>query len=325
MSSQNKNKKVNLIVAVLIMICGMGLGGWLVLKSQIGKADIAQQITGLFKPQNSQNIDDKNKDSDNDGLTDWQEAIYQTDANNPDSDSDGYLDGEEVFSGYDPLVKAPNDKISLTAIWPRPEPGSFVGVNLTEELIKAISESVKNTNENPFASEGTLDLQANDIVQNALNIALSKSPQFTLIPTISDSEIKISADNSSENVKNYVKEVTGVLDNYLGSGANFSQTSLEALEDAIDSNNFKELNPYIDAYQKSFQQIKEIAAPTDWQEIHKKTLTMLLGSANIFQAVSLLQEDPLRAALALQEYQTISDTGQEVLDQGLNLIPGQNQ
>lgn len=43
------------------------------------------------------------KDSDNDGLTDMEEIIYDTDSKNPDSDGDGYKDGAEVDSGYNPL------------------------------------------------------------------------------------------------------------------------------------------------------------------------------------------------------------------------------
>jgi hypothetical protein len=43
-------------------------------------------------------------DSDNDGLTDYQEInIYHTDPHNPDTDGDGYLDGAEVNAGYNPL------------------------------------------------------------------------------------------------------------------------------------------------------------------------------------------------------------------------------
>jgi hypothetical protein len=43
-------------------------------------------------------------DSDNDGLTDYQEInIYHTNPHNPDTDGDGYLDGAEVKAGYNPL------------------------------------------------------------------------------------------------------------------------------------------------------------------------------------------------------------------------------
>jgi hypothetical protein len=41
-------------------------------------------------------------DTDNDGLSDEQEAIYYTDAQNPDTDGDGYEDGIEIEKGYSP-------------------------------------------------------------------------------------------------------------------------------------------------------------------------------------------------------------------------------
>lgn len=44
-----------------------------------------------------------NIDSDNDGLTDSQEAKYGTDPHNPDTDGDGFKDGDEVKNGYNPL------------------------------------------------------------------------------------------------------------------------------------------------------------------------------------------------------------------------------
>lgn len=51
----------------------------------------------------NKNVNQGTVDSDNDGLTDAEEAIYGTDKNNPDTDKDGYLDGEEIENGYNPL------------------------------------------------------------------------------------------------------------------------------------------------------------------------------------------------------------------------------
>lgn len=43
-------------------------------------------------------------DTDDDGLTDAEEALYGTDINNPDTDGDGVSDGDEVAAGTDPTV-----------------------------------------------------------------------------------------------------------------------------------------------------------------------------------------------------------------------------
>ena len=46
-------------------------------------------------------------DTDSDGLSDLEEAIFGTDPRSPDTDGDGFLDGNEVFNLYNPNGKAP--------------------------------------------------------------------------------------------------------------------------------------------------------------------------------------------------------------------------
>lgn len=58
------------------------------------------------KPQNKppEALKHSSKDSDKDGLTDWEEIhVYGTDPFNPDTDGDGMKDGEEVSLGRNPL------------------------------------------------------------------------------------------------------------------------------------------------------------------------------------------------------------------------------
>lgn len=55
------------------------------------------------------------KDSDKDGLTDNEEAIWGASQSKPDTDGDGYLDGNELLAGYSPtgtflLAEDPNAK-----------------------------------------------------------------------------------------------------------------------------------------------------------------------------------------------------------------------
>lgn len=47
------------------------------------------------------------EDSDKDGLTDGEEALFGTNKNKEDSDKDGYIDGTEVFNLYNPQGTAP--------------------------------------------------------------------------------------------------------------------------------------------------------------------------------------------------------------------------
>lgn len=58
----------------------------------------------VFFQELSSLVDNKDLDSDNDGLKNFEEYLYNTDPNNPDTDGDGYLDGNEVEHGYDPTI-----------------------------------------------------------------------------------------------------------------------------------------------------------------------------------------------------------------------------
>lgn len=67
---------------------------------------------------------DMYKDSDNDGLTDYEEkAIYQTFWYDNDTDDDGFMDGNEVANGYSPkhpllkMMEADSDNDGLNDEW----------------------------------------------------------------------------------------------------------------------------------------------------------------------------------------------------------------
>ena len=65
------------------------------------------QWEALFEEMDPEVVNDKDQDSDEDGLTDFEEFLAGTDPGNPDTDGDGILDGSEVWLvnfGFDPAV-----------------------------------------------------------------------------------------------------------------------------------------------------------------------------------------------------------------------------
>jgi hypothetical protein len=310
------NKRFNIIAACAILLAGILIGGYFVLQAKSGSADFTETLTSLFKGTDEKNQDEKTRDQDNDGLTDWQEEIYKTDLLNPDTDNDGYLDGEEVLSGYDPTKPAPDDKLIETAINPRPAKGSFVGVNLTEELGKSILENIQANPSAALSDETTMDLQANDLITNALATALAKSPNLNLIPEISDNDIKISSETSREAEENYTKKISEIISEKAG----FQKSVLEIAEKAAQTKNYSELDKYIAGYIDGYLACKEVIVPIRWKEIHKKNLSFLLGSANIFQSFKMLEQDPFRAALAIQQYQAIVSGYKQMTEEIESLI-----
>lgn len=72
---------------------------------QKGSEDMDFDKDGLWdKDEAKDRTNPRLADTDNDGLTDYQEVkVYRTDPNNPDTDGDGHADGDEVKNGYDPF------------------------------------------------------------------------------------------------------------------------------------------------------------------------------------------------------------------------------
>ncbi|MFH0814601.1 MAG: hypothetical protein V1902_00695 [Candidatus Falkowbacteria bacterium] len=67
-------------------------------------------VVELFKPEKLADTvlaDIAGADSDKDGLTDGEEALFGTNKNKEDSDKDGYIDGTEVLNLYNPQGTAP--------------------------------------------------------------------------------------------------------------------------------------------------------------------------------------------------------------------------
>lgn len=156
-------------------------------------------------------------DSDQDRLSNEEEAAYGTNPENNDSDGDGYSDGAEVESGYDPLIPAPGDRTAET------KEDATNESSATENSTASGTESSAQTTDQQTSSTDTstatdssaddgknlteeLSLQVTDLMTSnaqgeqeinlgALNSVIEQTMNndvdFTDLPEISEEDIKI--------------------------------------------------------------------------------------------------------------------------------------
>ena len=74
------------VLILLIAIVVVAISAFLITKKEGGREEFVRQETGITIQVDAQ------KDTDNDGLKDWQEALWRTDKNNSDTDGDGVGD-----------------------------------------------------------------------------------------------------------------------------------------------------------------------------------------------------------------------------------------
>lgn len=294
---------------------GITIGGYLVLKSKIGTASISEQLSQILEQSKKTvagcqpNPDDKNKDSDNDGLMDWQETTWQTDPCKPDTDGDGYLDGEEVASGYNPTMAAPNDELpDRDPTKPRSVPH-----NLTIALAGSLREKI--TDQGMESISDALDPSSistsNRIVNTAIQQVISQAMAEFSLPHIPDEEIIISADNSQAAIQFYAGKIVEAINQWEAKSSidqgNLFESESELFYYAIQNRDFTEIDKYIKFYQGAAEELKQILVPADLKDIHKEQIGIFWVTANIFRAIKQIDQDPLKTNLALEQYKTTID------------------
>ena len=88
--SVRANKKFILKTSAITIILVASF--WILLKKPIQKDYVYEKKINNQEKRNEL----LNKDTDNDGLKDWEEILWKTDPNNPDTDGDKTTDGEEI-------------------------------------------------------------------------------------------------------------------------------------------------------------------------------------------------------------------------------------
>lgn len=261
-------------------------------------------------------IESQDKDSDNDGLKDWEEELYKTDPYNSDTDFDGYLDAEEINSGHNPLVKAPGDEAFL---YPLPLGEKY---NITQKLVQDPSSSLMGSylnykleylENNPEISDPSQFLASvpasirNQIMEKAVyesfSYAIENSKEiFEQFPEIfdmkiSDQEINIIENNSKEAIDVYFSQLTLIFDNDFF----FQKNGAEAFEKALETEYFLKLSEIIKLNDPKIEKLKQMPVPLILKDIHKEALRTSILARNIFISIRDLQSDPIKALLFSQK------------------------
>lgn len=304
---KNHSRKLSFLVAIFILLAGVFLGGYLVLKSgrvSAGQLDDILKGPAVDLAACDPDVADADKDSDKDGLKDWQEIqLYQSDACKTDSDNDGYLDGEEIASGYNPIIKAPGDELPGTAPkGPRPLPE-----NLTKALSSALAQQVVSGKIDSFNQDGQIlsaaELAKYPAIQQSIQQLMLAGDQLFAPEPIDDDRIKTTPDNSRAAIQKYAAEAAECP---LCREPGVPQISeSEIFLKAARDNDFSDLNRNLEIYQAFYEKLKTLTVPTDLLPVWKKQLAIFSGMIKIYQAVKEVDADPLKANLALQYYPTV--------------------
>ena len=235
------------------------------------------------------------KDTDLDGIPDWEESLYGTDINKKDTNEDGVLDSEEIAQKR--ILKEGNDE-NLTE---------------TDKFSRELLATVAALNQVGEVDQDTVDKISTSLIEKIQNPVVRK------IYLLSD--IKIIEDNSYQAVKKYrdnllkiyekypdKKNVTDILKDFINDGEN---TNIQALND---------LDPILKNIQGIINERIKMNTPSSLAELH---LSVINGMERLLENLTDLKSfdtDPVIAMGAINQYENNLNSLQSSLNALANLI-----
>ncbi len=240
------------------------------------------------------------KDTDGDGLYDWEEILWSTDPNKADTDGNGVTDSEEIF--------AKNDNTGLgldhDALNNNSQNYSYLANNTSDETLTA-TDAVSRELFGSFLSSLQKDKKLSPREQEEMvNNALRSTMPLMRPPIYTDNEVHTVAD-TDRNINLYIKTVTKKVELML-TGAQNEYLSMAKLTQGDKEQAQKELEETAKHYAKYTSELKNINVPTNAVLIHVDMIQSLLAYIHMLEGFSVLQTDPMRTAMSAQ---TFSSTG----------------
>ncbi len=232
------------------------------------------------------------KDTDADGLPDWQEALYNTDPKNPESFKEGTLDGEAVRAGLikpafesAPPVVNPINPEDISEVNPAPN-------TLTDRFAKILFEGFISERQGEALSPG-------EIATFVTGAALQLEDMYERAPRFTKADLTIVPQTGEEALRAYAKEMEKVL------AENIITTPHDELThyySAINQESDEDMQQVVNIakyYGALAEGAKSVEVPRDLADAHLALINSFSKLAVVLSDMTKVNEDPLLAFLAM--------------------------
>lgn len=252
-----------------------------------------------------------NKDTDGDGLKDWEEVLWHTDANKADTDGDSTKDNDEILAKRDPTKAAPGDELNgqLSSddviATPQSKGGNPPGSpdTLTEQLARDFGEAYmrqkfgKKEVDEQYLSRILFSDLTNILTQP--NAQLSKQEEGVYVEK---QDLFASNDTSPSATKRYINHVGDIL---ISSSLQEEQNEIQLVLGAVKEERLEDLQKllaYRDAYQITAKRLKETSVPSHLLNTHQAMINSLWRLGLAAEEMSRFSEDPVGGLTAMNNY-----------------------
>lgn len=224
------------------------------------------------------------KDSDNDGVFDWEEALWGTDKNNT-----------MTFDGITDKAYIAGKKKELNIDQNKDEEG----LTETEKFSREFFASYVAMKE-----AGTLDASAINNFSSALG---QKIVNPDLIDQYSLKDLKTNTDNTVASKTKYYQSVKKLFDKYKGQGIGDELNIVDnQITSSANTKNQDKLTPIAKAYQDFASDVLKVSVPSDLQNEHLKIINSANNTGISVLGMVKIINDPIVGLSGLSQYQKYS-------------------
>lgn len=231
------------------------------------------------------------KDSDADGLTDWQESLYGTDPTNPTSFRTDLLDGEAARQELlTPKTVVPAQDLTTDLPGADPAPSS-----LTEEFSrKFLGQYLLTRGAEPPTEEAMANF-VSDAIAELVQTSLA-TPRYTA------SDARIASGDDAAAFRTYMKEMQAVSDAHEPLLEDRDVALIRSAIEKSDADALVKLKDMSETYETLAEAVMQVRVPRSAVEAHVATANALNYLSIATADVAEYTEDPIRTLLGIGEY-----------------------
>ena len=240
------------------------------------------------------------KDTDKDGLKDWEEVLWETDPKNKDTDGDGKEDGDEINSNTNPLIAGPEDGMSEDVLIKYRDDDAISGEGVELTATDKFAEDFFKEYLSLKKSGEPLDALAKDFLIDSATNDLSISSKQNLNYSIQD--IKILKDDNDETVRAYGNIIVETVQKYAKLN---SEDELSVFEKALryeDPELLESLQGSVLMYRSLADDFVSISVPGGLVSVHLDIINGYENIADSLENMVKIFEDPILSAVGVNSY-----------------------
>lgn len=234
------------------------------------------------------------KDTDGDGLKDWEEVIFHTDLQNPDTDGDGAGDGEEIKRSRNPLKPGPDDRLATTTLATLADnsPGLKFSDNFTSAIAEQFGErviipSLKNEN-----GKATIDQQKISAdLADQVGAAISSLEKESERAAVEGGVFTKSDDDSTAALAIYLKVSEDAIKELLLLEKKPETTILADALEKEDFSGLQELDLYLTEFDRTIRDLKAIKTPPSLAPLHLRYVTLAIKQHEAVKKIRAAETD----------------------------------